>query len=96
MNLNMDNCWGIISGIVNLCMDSCESDGGSIAHPAAQFCTVWLWGRNHALHGRLQKHRRAIHARRCDGACLLGTWSDQSASAASRVSISPQGKLALR
>ncbi|KAI7845745.1 hypothetical protein COHA_000661 [Chlorella ohadii] len=27
MNLNMDNCWGIISALVNLCMDSCEADG---------------------------------------------------------------------
>lgn len=27
MNLNMDNCWGIISGVVNLCFDLLEADG---------------------------------------------------------------------
>ena len=27
MNLNMDNCWGIISGLVNLCQEQLEHDG---------------------------------------------------------------------
>ncbi|KAL4852873.1 Eukaryotic translation initiation factor 3 subunit D [Chlorella vulgaris] len=27
MNLNMDNCWGIISGLINLCLEKMEVDG---------------------------------------------------------------------
>lgn len=35
MNLNMDNCWGIISALINLCMDLCEADG---EHPTPLNC----------------------------------------------------------
>ena len=27
MNLNMDNCWGIVSGLSNLCNDLLETEG---------------------------------------------------------------------
>jgi hypothetical protein len=32
MNLNMDNCWGIISGLINLCHELLEHDGEHSAH----------------------------------------------------------------
>ena len=30
MNLNMDNCWGVISGVVNLCFELLEADGARV------------------------------------------------------------------
>lgn len=32
MNLNMDNCWGIISGLINLCHELLEHDGEHSMH----------------------------------------------------------------
>jgi len=39
MNLNMDNCWGIISGLINLCLDQLEHDG-----ERARREQVWAFG----------------------------------------------------
>ncbi len=41
MNLNMDNCWGIISALVNLCMDSCEADGELAGSPSAALLVLY-------------------------------------------------------
>jgi hypothetical protein len=35
MNLSMDNCWGIVTGLLNLCADLLEGDGERAAAPPA-------------------------------------------------------------
>jgi hypothetical protein len=38
MNLNMDNCWGIISGLINLCLEKMEVDGEHCCHCSCAPC----------------------------------------------------------
>lgn len=45
MNLNMDNCWGIISGLINLCLEQCQADGKLSWQPAEVACVVRWWER---------------------------------------------------
>ena len=38
MNLNMDNCWGIVRALVDLCKEKLEADGEYKARPPLPFC----------------------------------------------------------